>query len=153
MKTKARKSKKTQSPGAPATVQAPRGPLWLPRWLLVALCIAVVAGVSFAVFELVLPGRIPPELVGRWRVVGGPTDGMTLEFRRNGTMLGKATIDGKDGVIEGTAEVTDNTLRTTTTNPFTGKGETGRQTIVTLTETDLVTEDARGNQVKMVRVP
>jgi hypothetical protein len=56
-----------------------------------------------------------------------------------------------DGIIEGTAEVAGTALRTTTTNPFTKRAETGTQT--TLTGTEFVTEDAAGAKVKMKRVP
>jgi uncharacterized protein (TIGR03066 family) len=110
-----------------------------------------VAGVSFTLFEFLLPGRVPAELVGQWRVVGGPMDGMTMEFQRDGTMIGRATINGKEGLLEGTALVTGNTLRTTTTNFYTGKAEIGRQTIVSLTETEFVTEDSKGTRITMVR--
>jgi uncharacterized protein (TIGR03066 family) len=136
---------------APATMPAPRRLLGLHRWALVVLIVALVAGVSFATFEFLLPGRIPRELVGRWRVAEGPMEGMALEFRRDGTMIGRAIINGNEGLIEGTAEVTGKTLRTTTTNHLTRKAETGTQTIVTLTETEFVTEDQNGTRVTMVR--
>jgi hypothetical protein len=54
--------------------------------------------------------------------------------------------------IEGTADVTDKTIRTTSTNPFTGKEETGTQTIVTLTESEFVTEDKNGTRITMHRI-
>jgi len=124
------------------------------KWLAMLAVAAVVAAASFAVFEFVLPGRIPSELVGEWRVVGGggKLDGMTLEFRRNGTMIGKAVVDGKDNEMEGEVTVRGRILRTTTTNPYTGKSETGTQTIISLTETELVTEDGNGNRITMKRV-
>jgi uncharacterized protein (TIGR03066 family) len=157
MKAKARASRDNQqgrvsSPKQAAGQQAPRGGPRLSRWLLIGLCVALVAGVSFAVFEFVLPGKIPPELVGEWRVVGGPLDGMTLEFKRNGTMTGRAVVNGKHNEMEGEAEVSGTTLRTTTTNPMTGRSETGTQTIVTLTRTELVTEDQKGTRITMSRV-
>jgi uncharacterized protein (TIGR03066 family) len=134
------------------------GRKWLTPVALVAIAVAAVALIavvtvaSFAVFAFILPGKLPPELVGEWRVVGGDMHGMTLEFKRNGTMIGKAIVDGKDHLLEGQAEVTGTTLRTTTTNPFTGRSETGTQTIVSLTETELVTEDAKGTRITMKRV-
>jgi uncharacterized protein (TIGR03066 family) len=114
-------------------------------------CIALAAGGSFVLFEFVLPGKVPAELVGRWHVDRGPMPGMTLEFRRNGTMIGKAIIDGKEGIIEGTAEVNGNILSTTTTNPFSRRLETGTQKIITLTQTEFVTEDQSGTRVTMIR--
>jgi uncharacterized protein (TIGR03066 family) len=77
---------------------------------------------------------------------------MTLEFRRNGSMIGKAIVNGQLNVMEGMAEVNGNTLRTTTTNPYTGKSETGTQTILKLTETELVTQDDKGTKITMKRV-
>ena len=149
MKARAHKSKKGQYG---ADEQRLSGGLRLPKWLVVVIAIALVAGASYAACVFLLPGRIPPELVGQWRVVGGKLDGPTFEFSRDGTMISAFRTDGKELAMEGTAEVTDKTLRTTTTSPFTGKAETGTQTIVTLTETEFVTEDARGARVKMARV-
>jgi uncharacterized protein (TIGR03066 family) len=124
----------------------------LPKWAAILLVIALAAGGSFAVFEFLLPSRIPRELVGRWRVDGGQMNGTIFEFQRNGTMIGRKTQGDKEGRIEGTAIVTDKTLRTTTTNPFTGKAETGAQTIITLTAKEFVTEDQKGARVTMRRV-
>jgi uncharacterized protein (TIGR03066 family) len=146
--SRAARKAQTANGNAPAT----RGRLRLPRWAIGLIIIAVVAGAAFVAFDLLLPGRIPPQLVGEWRVLGGPMSGMTMEFRRDGTMIGRATVDGKDGLIEGTADVTDKTLRTTTTNPYTRRAETGTQTIVTLTEAEFVTEDSQGTRITMKRV-
>jgi uncharacterized protein (TIGR03066 family) len=79
-------------------------------------------------------------------------DGTVFEFQRNGAMIGRKTMGDKEGRIKGTAEVTDKTLLTTTTNPFTGRAETGTQTIITLNETEFVTEDRKGARVTMRRV-
>jgi uncharacterized protein (TIGR03066 family) len=156
MKSKARRSK-----GAPnradATRKAADRNLTAERsrarrvWLLAIVLVGVVAAASCAVFAFVLPDSIPPEVVGKWRVTGGDWQGMTLEFTRNGTMIGKATINGSDRELEGQATVSGNTLRTTTTNPFTGKAETGTQAIITLTETEFVVEDQQGRRTTMTR--
>src|SRR5262245_960459 len=69
----------------------------LPKLAAVLLVVALAAGGSFAVFEFVLPSRLPPELVGRWRVDGGPMDGTIFEFQRNGTMIGRRTLGDKEG--------------------------------------------------------
>jgi uncharacterized protein (TIGR03066 family) len=157
MKAKAHMSKSNHhgragSPKSAVGQQAPRGSSWLPKGLLIVFCVLLVAGGSFALFEFVLPGKIPPELAGEWRVVGGELDGMTMEFKRNGSMTGRAVVNGKVNEMEGEAEVSGTTLRTTTMNPMTGKSETGTQTIVTLTKTELVTADAKGTRITMVRV-
>jgi uncharacterized protein (TIGR03066 family) len=125
----------------------------VPKWALVLLVIAVAAGATFALFEFVLIARLPAELVGRWHVSEGEMAGATLEFRRNGTMTVRMTVAGKDYLMEGTATVSGKTLRTTAENPLTGKAETGAQTIVTLTETELVTQDGKGTRVTMRRSP
>src|SRR2546430_87751 len=131
MKTKARKSsngaKQRQNENASKTAsgatQAPRRLLGLPRWAVILLIVGLVAGTSFAAFELLLPGRIPAQLVGQWRVVGGQMDGTIFEFQKNGTMIGRKTLGDKEGFIEGTAEAAGQALHTTTTNPFTRKAE------------------------------
>ena len=68
MKARAHKSKKGQYG---ADEQRLSGGLRLPKWLVVDIAIALVAGASYAACVFLLPGRIPPELVGQWRVVGG----------------------------------------------------------------------------------
>jgi uncharacterized protein (TIGR03066 family) len=151
MKSKTHKAKQASIPQAKAPKPAGGNAASRKRLLLV-VAVAVVFAASFAVFEFVLPGKIPPEIVGEWRVVGGDWSGMTLEFKRNGSMTGKVFANGKDNVIEGEAEVDGKTLRTTTTNPYTGKSETGTQTIITLTPTELVTQDAKGATITMQRV-
>jgi uncharacterized protein (TIGR03066 family) len=129
----------------------PRSSGLLGRCALILLIVGLTAGAAFAVFLLVLPGRIPTELVGRWSVVEGDLRGATFEFHRDGTMIGRFRTGGKEGLIEGQAEVIDRTLHTTTRNPFTGNAETGRQTILRLTETEFVTEDSKGVRVTMRR--
>jgi uncharacterized protein (TIGR03066 family) len=148
---KSRTHKAKQPHGEQPKAVAPAGNAGR-RWLLMVLAAAAVALVSFAVFQFLLPGKVPPELVGEWRVVGGRLDGMTLAFQRNGTMTGRAYVNGKENEITGEAVVTGTTLRTTTTNPYTGKEETGTQTIIALTETEFVTEDAQGTRITMKRV-
>jgi uncharacterized protein (TIGR03066 family) len=141
-----------RSPKTPGSaVLGQRRFLGLPRWVFILLLVALAAGASFVAFELLLPGRIPAELVGHWRVVGGQMDGTIFEFQRNGAMIGRKSLGDKDGLIEGTAEVSGNTLRTTTKNPFSGRAETGTQTIVLLNDTELVTEDRQGTRIAMVR--
>jgi uncharacterized protein (TIGR03066 family) len=118
----------------------------------VLLIIALASGASFALFDLVLPARLPQALLGSWRVVEGEMRGATLEFRRDGTMRGTFVQGDKEGTIDATVEVEGKTLRTTTINPFTKRPETGAQTIIGLTDTELVTEEPRGSRIRMERV-
>jgi uncharacterized protein (TIGR03066 family) len=138
----------------PRQAPQPAGGTTVPwrKLVLMAAAVAVVAAASFAAFAFVLPGKVPRELVGRWRVVGGEMDGTVFEFQHNGTMTGRKSQGVQEWLIEGTAEVTGDTLRTTTTRPNSRKAETGTQTIITLTDTEFVTEDASGARVTMTRV-
>ena len=68
-----------------------------------------------------------------------------------GSKIGTMTVNAKDNVLEGTEQSDGKTLHTTTTNPLTGKAEPGTQTIVTLSETEFITEDARGMRITMRR--
>lgn len=146
------KSKKAKAEHPAQASNADRRGIRPPKWLVAVIVVALVAIASFAAFEFLLPGAVPQELVGQWRVAEGPLQGMTLEFKRTGAMTSRAVIDGKEWEIEGTAVVQGNTLHTTTENPYTGKRETGAQVIVTLTETELVTQDAKGTKIVMRRV-
>jgi uncharacterized protein (TIGR03066 family) len=149
MKAKTRKTNNQPQPQASNANPTRFSP---SKWFVALIVIALVAGSAFAIFTLVLPDKVPPELIGAWRVVDGPLGGMTLEFRRDGAMTGKAMVAGEERELEGTAEVVGTTLRTTTKNPFTNRAETGTQTIVSLTETELVTQDTEGMRVKMTRL-
>src|SRR5262245_33243767 len=124
MKSKLRKARRVMNPQAGAGKLAGQASsAW--KWIVLGVAAAVVFASSFAVFEFVLPGRIPQELVGEWRVVGGDLSGMTLEFKRSGAMKGRAVVNGIEREMEGTAELTGKSLSTTTTNPFTNRRETG----------------------------
>jgi uncharacterized protein (TIGR03066 family) len=118
----------------------------------VFLVVALAGAGTYALLEYVILSKVPPELVGRWRVVSGQMNGATFEFRRNGTMIGSMFADGKENLLEGKARSDGKILRTTTTNPYTGKAETGTQTIVTLTQTQLITQDSNGTTVTMERI-
>jgi uncharacterized protein (TIGR03066 family) len=115
-------------------------------------CLVLAAVVAFAVLRFVILSRVPQALLGKWLVVGGEMDGATLEFFRDGTMIGKVNMDGKEGTIKGKVEVDGDTLRITSTNPFTRRPETDVQTIRTLTEDRLVLEDRKGTVLSMQRL-
>ena len=137
-----------QAESAPSKLTSRRS--W--RWLKVLLVLIAVAGSTFALFEFVLIARVPPELVGRWQVIDGPFRTMTMEFQRDGTMTGRAVIDGQERELEGTASMRGNKLTTTTTNPFTGKRDSATQTVLSLTDTEFVTVDEQGTRIVMRRI-
>jgi uncharacterized protein (TIGR03066 family) len=151
MKSKTRKAKQTPSPQAKPPKPSDGNAGTRRKWIIMVAAAVVVAAALFAVFEFLLPDRIPPELVGRWQVVEGDWAGMTLEFKRNGAMTGRP-LGAQDRLVEGHASVEGKLLWTTTTNPFTGREETGTQKILTLTGTELVTEDSKGTRITMKRI-
>jgi len=137
----------------PAGKNSFSGDTRLRNWGIGLLVVLLGAAGTFALFEFVILSKIPPELVGRWRVVGGQMEGAIFDFHRNGAMTVSMHRDGKEWRMDGTAEVSGKTIRTTTEHPITKEEQTGRQTIITLTETEFVTQDANGTEVRMQRLP
>jgi uncharacterized protein (TIGR03066 family) len=124
---------------------------WLPHWVVPLLCVTVAAVATFALFEYLILSKVPRAMLGKWVVVEGEMEGATLEFFRDGRMLAKVNMQGKEGVIKAQVEVDGQTMRSTTVNPFTKMEETDTQTIVTLTDTQFVIEDRKGTVMKMER--
>src|SRR5262249_21056872 len=87
------------------------------NWGIALVVVLLVAAGTFALFEFVILSKLPRELVGRWRVVGGQMDGFVMEFSRNGTMTGRKNASDVEPILEGRAEVNGTKLRTTTVNP------------------------------------
>jgi uncharacterized protein (TIGR03066 family) len=137
-------------PGAMTTVGPRR---WLPPWAVALLCVAISGGVTFAVFEYLILSKVPRPMLGKWVVTQGDMVGATLEFYRDGTMIGRLNREGKEGVIKARVRADDTTLWSTTTNPMTHREETATQAIISLTDSELVLEDDKGGVIKMERVP
>jgi hypothetical protein len=91
-------------------------------------------------------------MLGKWLVVGGDMDGATLEFKRDGAMLGTVNMKGKEGKIKAAVEVDGETLRITSVNPYTKQPETDVQTIRTLSNDQFIIEDRKGVILKMQRL-
>ncbi len=121
------------------------------RRLALGLLAFAVAGTTWAVLELVVWNKLPPELLGKWVVQGGEQDGATFDFFRGGKMVGRINVRGQEGIINARVRVEGKTLYSTTTNPNNRLEETRQQTIVTLNETSLVLQDDRGKLQKMER--
>lgn len=117
----------------------------------VVLGLVSAYGTYFLVEFVFWPG-VPAELVGAWRVKGGPQDGVILEFLPNG--LFQATISkGEEGAtVRARVRVEDNLVHITSTNPRTGAAETKSHIIHRLTETELDLEDPIGAISRLVRV-
>lgn len=141
------------SSGATATTAADFGARSrVPRWLVPLLTVVGAAAVGYLATQQFLPHPVPRALVGKWLAVGGDMDGATLEFQRNGAMIGTVNMKGKEGKISAQVQVEGRSLRITTINPFTKMPETDTQTIRTLEEDRLVLEDHKGTVLKLERL-
>lgn len=124
---------------------------WLGRWAVIALIVVATAGGSWALLEYVVWAKLSYPLVGKWVVEGGDQDGATFEFYRNGSMVGRVNVGGREGVIDARVRIEGDKLLTTTRNPMTGLAETRPQTIRVLTENNLVLVDEQQSILRMVR--
>ena len=111
----------------------------------------LAAGGTWAAFEFFVWSRIPPELAGKWVVHGGPQDGATFDFSRNGTLEAHLNNRGTEHVLLGKVAVEDKKLSITTQNPQTKQDETRSCVIKELTEQTFIVEFEQGEVFKMVR--
>lgn len=122
------------------------------RWVWVILCGLILAGGgTWAALEFFLWNKIPPALVGKWEVSGGPMSGGTFDFSRNGTLEIRQRTGGSFVTLKARAAVTGKTLATTTHNPQTRGEETHWSTIQELTADSLILELEKGEVLKLVR--
>ncbi len=149
MKTKDKQAKQP-SQQRPGLQRSPACRPWSRRLLLGVTLVVVAAGV-WALFEFVIWNRLPANLVGKWVVVGGLQDGATFDFHRNGTMVGRVNLGGKEGIINASVRVEGVKIYATTKHPRTGQDDTRIQIIRTLTPTELVVEDEQGKRLAMER--
>jgi uncharacterized protein (TIGR03066 family) len=129
---------------------AVRRPSW-PRWAVAALCLLLAGGGTWAAMEFVVWSKLPPELVGKWVVQGGPQDGATFDFYRTGGMSARLNNNGSEVRLDARAAVQGKRLLTTTQNPRTRQDETRTCTIRELTPSTLVLETEQGEVFRMVR--
>ncbi len=135
--------KNVESAGHPA----PRR--WLPTWLIALVCMMLVGIITYAVFHYVILTRVPHAMVGKWLVVGKEMKGATLEFTRQGAMIGTVNMEGTEGKIKGRVKVSGKTMWITTINPITNEPHTDVQTIRTLSANQFIIEDRKGTVLKM----
>jgi uncharacterized protein (TIGR03066 family) len=126
-------------------------PFPLFHWVLVAVALFLVAGATWAAFEFVVYSKIPNRLVGRWVIEGGEQDGATLDFFRNGTMIGNMNVQGSLAIVNARVRVEGDKLFITTQNPMTKQDETRAQLIKRLTDEELVLEDGQGKLFRLSR--
>ena len=124
--------------------------LW-PLGLLLLVCLGGSFGVSFFFFREVAPS-IPRELVGTWQVTEGDLKGATLEFNWYGTAIATQYTNGKKGTLESSVKMEGKTILLTAHDPVTGRQETLSQTILKLTDDELVIRDQDKHVYRMVKV-
>jgi len=134
----------------PGNVNVAKRPFLL-RWAVLLLCLVFAGGGAWAVTEFLILSKLPSELVGKWEVHGGPQDGATFDFYRNGSMVAHLNNNGRENVLKARAAVVDKKLFTTTQNPHTGQDETRTSIIRELTRSSLVLETAEGEVYRMAR--
>lgn len=122
----------------------------IQRWLLVVALLVSAAG-TWAFMEYVVWAKIPSQLVGKWVVEGGKQDGATLDFFRDGSMVGRMNHEGMEARINARVRLDGEKLYVTSTNPNTKSDETKIQIIRTLTASRLEIEDEQGNIWRMSR--
>jgi len=148
-----RKNRKPQV-GNAAAPTAPAKPFGPGRrvWLILLACLAGAAVVSFILFRFVFP-PVPADLVGNWQVTEGPLRGATLEIHANGTAVASVDKQGKKLVSRSTVKVEENRLFLTTQDSKTGEQETVVQTILNLSDNELVIRDEDKLVYRMRRKP
>jgi uncharacterized protein (TIGR03066 family) len=138
----------THQPAAPPSAARP-----VRRWRMLGLMLLLLVGstvVSFVVFRYIAP-RVPPELVGTWRVVDGDMKGATLEFRWYGTGYATMVKQGKQETAESSVRVRGKRIYMTYQGPRPNDEDTVIQTILTLTDDELVIRDQDEITYRLVR--
>jgi uncharacterized protein (TIGR03066 family) len=121
-------------------------------WIFLLLCLASSTLVSFVVFKYIAP-TIPHELIGTWQVAEGPLKGATLEFLWHGTAIATSPDkQGKKETTDSSVKVEGKTIYLTSADGVTGKRETVTQTILKLSEDELVIRDEDRKTYAMTRV-
>jgi uncharacterized protein (TIGR03066 family) len=142
------------SAAPPAQAQPARSKARL--WVILLVCLVGSAVVSFVAFKYVVPrllgGSVPRELVGTWQVMEGDLQGATLEITWYGAATAVRKKQGKMETTNSRAKVVGKVLLLTTTDATTGAEDTVTQTILQLTEDELVIRDEDRNVYRMKRV-
>ncbi|MBI3407235.1 MAG: hypothetical protein HY040_02620 [Planctomycetes bacterium] len=140
-----------KSSAPPSAVKPRRGSRRL-LWILLALLAGSTAA-SFVVFRFVVPSltSVPRELVGTWQVIEGDKKGARFECRWNGSAVFTVFEHGKKGSEEFSLRVRGKRIFLTTKNA-TGMEETLIQTILKLTDDELVFRDQDQTVYNMIRI-
>jgi uncharacterized protein (TIGR03066 family) len=120
-------------------------------FLFLAVCLVGSSIASYFYFTNVAVS-IPRELAGTWQVNDGPFKGSTLDFRLDGTAIATHHERGQKLTQQQSVKVEGNKIILTGKDEFTGKADTVIQTIVKLTDDELVIRDEDRRVYRMVRV-
>jgi hypothetical protein len=150
---KLKRQKQTHQPKRPQPKPVRReGRKWTRwHWGLLALWLLLAAGGTWAVMELVVWNKLPPELVGRWQVKEGPMAGGAFHFFRYGTLEILGVNQGRYYTLKGRVAVEGKNLLTTTQNPRSQQDETRKSVIQELTANTLILELESGEVLKLAR--
>jgi hypothetical protein len=114
-------------------------------FLLLVLCLLGSGAASFVLFRYIAP-RTPQELVGTWQVIDGELMGATLEFGPYGTAVAIANKQGQMETTKSSVKVEGKKIYLSSADG------TFIQTIVKLTDDELVIRDPDRRIYRMVRV-
>ncbi|SRR5260370_39561195 len=142
---------KNDNPVPASQTAAKPGKRYRGLLLFLLVCLLVSFAGSYLVFKF-LVGSIPSELVGTWQVTDGPLKGGTLEFRSNGTAVAILERGGKKEMDDFEVKVEEKKIIMTTRDKITGKEDAVTQTILKLTQNELVIRDEGRQMYKMIRV-
>jgi hypothetical protein len=121
------------------------------HWAVLGIGLLLAGGATWAVLEFFVWNKLPPALVGKWEVQGGPMSGGTFQFFRNGNLETRHKKDQTYSMLRASVAVEGKTLLTTTQDPGTGREQTRKSTIRELTADSLAIELEDGAVLKMVR--
>jgi uncharacterized protein (TIGR03066 family) len=118
------------------------------------LLLVGAAVTSFVVFRYVLPKYfgVPRELVGTWQVTEGPFKGATFECAWTGTAVFSVHKDGRTESTKSSIRVRGKRMFLTTKDLDTGREETLIQTILKLTDDELVFRDQDEVTYNLIRI-
>jgi uncharacterized protein (TIGR03066 family) len=112
----------------------------------------LAAGGIWAVLEFVVWTRLPQEFVGKWVVIEGQMKGTTMEFHRDGSLVGRSRQGDLEIVLEAQATVEGRMMFITSKNRATGQDEIAVHTIRALGPREMVLEDEEHQLLKLARV-
>jgi uncharacterized protein (TIGR03066 family) len=120
-------------------------------FLILAICLIGSAIASYLIVKYIA-SAVPQELVGTWQVTDGPLKDATLEFLWYGTAIATEYVNGKKEITRQSVKVTGSKILLTSWDDKTGKEDTVSQTILKLTNDELVFRDENRRIYTLKRV-